>query len=107
MKRLAALASLLLATHAHAVDYTNAKITGVAIVAGESHIRFTIDQDPNAVFRTNEFSGEQLDRVVALIMAAYVAESPVAFIRSSEASSSSPRHYTELLALSVGSFAFD
>lgn len=107
MKHLLCLAALLLATSAHAVDYTNARITGVAIVAGEQHVRFTIDTDPNAVFRTNLYEGEQLKRLVALIMTAYAAESPIAFLRSSEASSTSPRHYTDLVALSVGSYAFD
>lgn len=107
MKYLSCLAILLFTTSAYAVDYQNVKITGIGIVAGEDHVRFTIDQDPNAIFRTNQYSGEQLKRLVALVIAAYTAESTVAFIRSSENSSASQRHYTDLLILSVGSYTFD
>lgn len=53
MKYLSCLAILLFTTSAYAVDYQNVKITGIGIVAGEDHVRFTIDQDPNAIFRTN------------------------------------------------------
>jgi hypothetical protein len=101
------LLALLFTTNAHAVDYLDAKITGIGLVAGEEHVRFTIDKDPNAIFRTNQYSGEQLKRLVALLMSAYTAESPVAFIRSSENSSSSQRHYTDVLILTVGTYTFD
>lgn len=108
MKRLMqCLAFLLFTTSAHAVDYIDARITGIGIVAGEDHIRFTIDKDPNAIFRTNQFTGEQLKRLVALLIASYTTEAPIYLIRSSENSSSSPRHYTDLVVLSIGSYAFD
>jgi hypothetical protein len=101
------LLAVLFTTNAHAVDYLDAKITGIGLVAGEGHVRFTIDKDPNAIFRTSSYSGEQLKRLVALLMSAYTAESAVAFIRSSEGSSSSPRHYTDVLILTVGTYTFD
>ena len=108
MKRLIhCLAVLLFSTSAHAVDYLDARITGIGVVAGEDGVRFTIDKDPNVIFRTHQYTGEQLKRLVALIMAAYTAESPVNFIRSSESSSSSQRHYTDVLILTVGSYTFD
>jgi hypothetical protein len=108
MKGLSAcLLALLFTTHAHAVDYLDARITGIGLVAGEEHVRFTIDKDPNAIFRTNSYSGEQLKRLVALLMTAYTAESPVAFIRSSDNSISSQRHYTDVLILTVGTYTFD
>lgn len=108
MKRLMqCLAFLLFTTSAHAVDYLDARITGIGIVAGEDHIRFTIDKDPNAIFRTNQFTGEQLKRLVALLIASYTAESPIYMVRSSESSSSSQRHYTDLVILSVGTYTFD
>lgn len=101
------LAALLFTTSAHAVDYLDAKVTGIGIVAGEDHIRFTIDKDPNAIFRTNLYTGEQLKRLVALVMASYTAESPIYLVRSSESSSSSQRHYTDVVILSVGTYTFD
>ena len=51
MKRvLGCLAILMSATTAQAVDYLDAKVTGIGIVAGEDKIRFTIDKDPNVIF---------------------------------------------------------
>lgn len=99
--------ALLFTTNAHAVDYLDAKITGIGLVAGEDNVRFTIDRDPNVIFTTNQYSGEQLKRLVALLMSAYTAESPVAFIRSAESSSSSQRHYSNVLILTVGTYTFD
>ena len=107
MKHLFTLAVLLFAANAHAVDYVNVKITGIGIVAGEEHIRFTIDQDPNVIFRTNQYSGEQLKRLVALVMAAYTAQSPVYLIRSTESTSSTQRHYADVTIVSVGAYTFD
>ena len=108
MKVLIQLVALFLfTTSAHAVDYLNTKITGIGLVTGEEHVRFTIDADPNVIFRTNQYSGEQLKRLVALLMSAYTAESSVAFIRSAESSSASQRHYTDVLILTVGSYTFD
>lgn len=107
MRRLLCLVSLLIAANAHAVDYLDAKITGIGIVASEDHIRFTIDKDPNAIFVTSQFSGEQLKRLVALITAAYTAESSIYLVRSSESSSSTQRHYTNVLVVSIGSYTFD
>lgn len=107
MKYLLSLAVLLFAANAHAVDYINVRITGIGIVAGEEHIRFTIDQDPNVIFRTNQYSGDQLKRLVALVMAAYTAQSPVYLVRSNENTSSSQRHYVDALIVSVGTYTFD
>lgn len=107
MRRLICLAFLLVAANAQAVDYLDAKITGIGIVAGEDHIRFTIDKDPNAIFVTHQFSGEQLKRLVALITAAYTAESPIYMIRSSDNVISTQRHYTNVLIVSIGTYAFD
>ncbi len=89
---------------AFSVDYINAKITGVGLFNTDNFIRFTIDKEPNAIFTTKNFSGEQHDRLVSLIIAAYAAQSPVAFVRSSESESvaSSTKHYTEVLILEVG-----
>ncbi len=108
MKKIAQFLALsLLASSAYAVDYTNAKVTGVGIFSGEDGIRFTIDRDPNAVFRTTQYTGEQLKRLVALVMTAYTSQAPVFLIRSSESSSSTVRHYTDLTVLSVGSQTYD
>jgi hypothetical protein len=107
MRYLIFLAFLVAAANAHAVDYLDAKITGIGIVAGEDHIRFTIDKDPNAIFVTNQFSGEQLKRLVALITAAYTAESPIYMVRSSDNSISTQRHYTNVLVVSIGAYTFD
>lgn len=107
MKNLLCLAALLLSATANAVDYTDVKITGIGLVAGEDHIRFTIDKDPNAIFVTNQFSGEQLKRLVALVTTSYAAESPIYFIRSSESSSAGQRHYTNVLILSIGTYTFN
>jgi hypothetical protein len=104
---LAALALCLFASTSHALDYLDAHITGIGLVAGEDHIRFTIDVDPAAVLTTQQFTGEQLKRVVSLIYAAYVAQSPVKFIRSSDNTANPVKHYTQLQVLSVGEYTFD
>ena len=106
-KALQCLALLLIAGNAHAVEYYHAKITGVGVVAGEDRIRFTIDKDPNVVLVTNQFSGEQLKRLVALVTAAYAAESDVYFIRSAESTSSTTRHYAEVTIVALGAYTFD
>lgn len=100
-------AAFLFAGNAHAVDYLNVKITGIGLVSGEDYIRFTIDQDPNVILVTTDFSGEQLKRLVALVTAAYTAESPIALVRSDESTSSSQRHYAEVTILSIGTYTFD
>lgn len=101
------IAFLLLASSAQAVDYFDARVTGIGVVAGEDKIRFTIDKDPNVVFTTDQYTGEQLKRLVAVVTAAYVAQSPVYLIRSSESSSSTTRHYTHVTIFSVGAYQFD
>jgi hypothetical protein len=109
MKRWLGLAlSGLLVTSAHAVDYADAYVTGVGIVAGEDQIRFTIDKDPNAIMTTTSFTGEQLKRLVAMVLAAYTAQTPVKFVRSGESSSSSTRHYVNVLVFNAGpGYTFD
>jgi hypothetical protein len=108
MKRFLVSAILyLMTTSAHAVDYSDARITGIGLMAGEDRIRFTIDKDANAIFVTNNFTGDSLKRVVALITAAYTTQSVVYFIRSAESSSSTTRHYTELVTFSLGSYTYD
>lgn len=97
------LALFFFASSAHAVNYNDARITSVGIVAGEDRIRFTIDRDPNVIFLTDRFSGEQLKRLVALVMTAYTSQSKIYFIQSAESSSAAVRHYTDLITLNVGS----
>jgi hypothetical protein len=93
---------------ANAVDYYNTRITGVGIGGpSEDYIRFTIDQDANAIFTTQGYSGEQLKRVAALIYAAYTSQSPIYMVRSSESSSSGVRHYTQLTFISLESRTWD
>jgi len=92
---------------AHAVDYWDAKITGIAIVHNETHIRFTIDKDENVVLTTEGFTGDQHKHMVALVMTAYTAQSPVRFIRSGESTSSPIKHYANAVSISVGSYAFN
>lgn len=104
---IAAIALMLVGTNAHAVDYTNAVITGVGLSAADGNLRFTIDKDPNAIFLTTAYTGEQLKRVVALVLSAYHAQSPVVWIQSGESSSASTRHYTNLTNISVGAYAWD
>jgi hypothetical protein len=98
---------VLASSTANAVDYFNAKITGVGLSTTGDYMRFTIDKDPNVVLTTEGFTGEQLKRVSALIMSSYMAESPVFFVRSSESTSSTTRHYAQLLFLSVGTQTWD
>lgn len=94
-------------SNAHAVDYLDARITGIGLSAADGNLRFTIDKDPNVVFVTSQFTGEQLKRVTALVLSAYHAQSPVAFIRSSESSSSSTRHYTTVSDISLSTHTWD
>lgn len=95
------------ATTANAMDYYDARITGIGLVAGEDHVRFMIDKDPNAIFTTTEFEGEQLKRLVALLYSSYHTGTPIYFIRSSAPSTSSTRCYTECLVLTFGAYTFD
>jgi hypothetical protein len=105
--RFVAAAALLAALPAHAVDYYNARITGIGISVGEDQIRFTIDADVNVIFTTSGFTGEQHKRVVALIYAAYAAQSPLYMIRSIEATSSPTPHYSQLAHISVEKRTWD
>jgi hypothetical protein len=66
-----------------------------------------IDKDPNAIFTTTEFEGEQLKRLVALLYSSYHTGTPIYFIRSSAPSTSSTRCYTECLVLTFGAYTFD
>lgn len=108
LKKLLAVALACFSATAMAVDYENAKITAVSVVAEDNFIRFTIDKDPNAIFFTRNYTGEQHNRVIALIMAAYTAQSNIRFIRSSETTSANTRHYTDLVILNAGTgYTFD
>lgn len=107
MKNMLCFFAALFAVNAFAVDYSSAKVTGVAVVAGEDQIRFTIDKDPNVVFLSTQYSGEQLKRLVALVLAAYTAQSNIYLIRSSESSSSTTRHYTDVTIFDVGAYTFN
>jgi hypothetical protein len=95
------------ATNASAVDYADAIITGVGMAPGDNGLRFTIDKDPYVIFRTTDFTGEDLQRVTALIIAAYTAQTPVKFIRSQETSSSTVLHYSDLSFISLGTRTYD
>jgi hypothetical protein len=94
-------------TQASAVDYYDAVITGVGIAPGEDRIRFTIDKDPNLILTTNDFTGEQLKRLTAMILSAYNAQTPIHMVRSSEASSSPAYHYSNVIFLSLGTRTWD
>jgi hypothetical protein len=100
-------AMLAASTNAIAVDYRDARVTGVGLAHADGLLRFTIDKDPNVIFVTDNFTGEQLKRVIALILSAYHAQSPVEFIRSEESASSSVRHYTSLVDVSLGTYTWD
>src|SRR6186713_2194326 len=105
-KTLAAAALCLFAPASYALDYWDTHITGVGLVVGEDHIRFTIDADPAVVLTTQQFTGEQLKRVVALIYAAYTSQTPVKFERSSDNSPSTTKHYAQVQVLNVGEYTF-
>jgi hypothetical protein len=94
-------------TNANAVTHTNARITGVGLSFSDGNLRFTINNDPNAIFLTNNFTGEQLKRVVALILSAYHAQATVAFIKSEEITSFGTPHYTSLTDISLGTYTWD
>ena len=108
MRKLALLVVLIAAmANAQAVDYNNAVITGVGLSSGDGNLRFTIDKDPNVIFVTTQFTGEQLKRITALVLSAYHAQSTVAFIRSTEASSSAIRHYAGVTDISLSTYTWD
>ncbi|MGH8175661.1 MAG: hypothetical protein ACREV5_05305, partial [Steroidobacter sp.] len=107
IKTIAAGSLLLACSAANAADYHDAKITGVGLSTAGDYMRFTIDKDPYVVLTTEAFTGEQLKRVSALVMAAYVAQSPVFFVRTSDPAPSNSRHYAQLLFLSVGTQTWD
>lgn len=98
---------LAISNYANAVDYLNTKITGVGLVYNENHIRFTIDKDPNVVLLTRQATGAQHERMVSLILAAYASGSPVAFVRSVESTSSTTKHYSDVLMIEIGSITHD
>lgn len=108
MKRLLPLLLLgVFATNVNAVDYHDTVITGVGISAGDNHLRFTIDKDPYVILTTSAFSGEQLNRLAAMILAAYASQTPVKLVRSQESSSSTTLHYSDLAYLSLGTRTWD
>lgn len=92
---------------ANAVDYYNVQVTGIGISEATDNVRFTIDKDPAVIFTTQSFQGESLKRLVALLYAAYTAQSPIYFIRSGEATSSTTPHYTNVSFISVGARTWD
>jgi predicted methyltransferase MtxX (methanogen marker protein 4) len=98
---------LAMSSSASAVEYLNTKITGVGLAHNENFIRFTIEKDPNVVLLTRQVTGEQHARMVSLILAAYAAGAPVAFVRSSESTSSTTRHYSDVLTLEIGAITHD
>jgi hypothetical protein len=95
------------ATNASAVDYADAIITGVGISPGDNGLRFTIDKDPYVILRTTDYAGEDLQRVTALILAAYTSQLPVKFVRSQESSSTTTLHYSDLAFISLGARTWD
>jgi hypothetical protein len=108
MKYLLLLLALSMSAYAGATDYLDAKITGYGLLAGESKIRFTIDKDPNVILLTSQFVGEsEHNRIVSMIIAAYTAQSPIAFLRSNDPGTSTVRHYAEVQILEVGSITHD
>lgn len=67
-----------------AEDYTNVTVTGAGIAVGDNRMRFTIDATPNNVWLTDEYTGEDLNRLVSLVIAAYLSGKKVAFIRTND-----------------------
>jgi hypothetical protein len=91
-----------------AVDYTNVIVTGYGLSRHDSDtIRFTIDKDPNVVILTRNFTGEQHKTIISMVIAAYASKAPVAFLRTSDASSASTKHYTQLEIFEVGEIQHD
>lgn len=91
---------------AKTVDYYDVVITGVGISAGDENLRFTIDKDPYVILTTAAFSGEQLKRLTAMILAAYTSQTPVKLVRNQE-SSAPTLHYSDLAYLSLGTRTWD
>jgi hypothetical protein len=107
IKKIAVGSLVLACSAANAVDYYDAKITGVGESTATDYMRFTIDKDPNVILTTEAFTPEQRKRVSALIMAAYLAQSPVFYVRTSDTAPSTTSHYAQLLFLSVGTRTWD
>lgn len=107
MRPYAFFALLAISSSVGAVEYLNTKITGVGLTHNENFIRFTIEKDPNVVLLTRQVAGAQHERMVSLILAAYASGSTVAFVRSSETTSSTTKHYSDVLTLEIGSITHD
>ncbi len=92
---------------ADATDYFDARVTGIGISTGGDFLRFTIDKDPNVILTTQAFTGEQANRLCALILAAYSAGSPLFYVQTSDSTTSTSLHYAQLSFLSVGARTYD
>lgn len=100
--------SVLFSSSCFALDYTDVKVTGYGLSQNDSnYIRFTIDKDPNVIIRTVDYSGEQQKIITSMILSAYATQSTIAFLRTSESSSSSSKHYTDLVMFGVGEIQHD
>jgi len=85
--------------------YTDAKITGVGVAPGESRIRFTIDATPGNVWITDEYAGEELNRLVSIILFAYASDKSIAFIRTHDDPEQSS--YLKVTYFEVGAMTHD
>lgn len=99
--------AVLLSSKAYAIDYYNAKVTGIGIVAGENRIRFTIDKDPNVIFLTDQFTGDQLNKLTSMVLAAHAAQSSVYLIRTTETANNTTRHYENVTIFTLGTYTFN
>src|SRR5689334_4752227 len=95
-----------LSVTAHAMNYSDAVITGVGVATSDTVFRFTIDRDPNVIL-TIDGSNDQAKRLIALVTAAYLSQSPVKLVQSVESSSSSTLHYVGCTFVSVGTRTWD
>jgi hypothetical protein len=89
----------------NAADYVDAHITGVGVAPGESRIRFTVDATPDNVWVTDKYTGDQLNRLVSLIMVAYTSGKKIAFIRTDDDPSQSS--YLNVVQFEVGAITHD
>jgi hypothetical protein len=108
LKYLLLILAFSLSAYVGAADYVDVKITGYGLVASEEKIRFTIDKDPNVILTTGKITNiDQHNRLVSMIIAAYTAQSPIAFLRSSDNGLVENRHYADIIMLEVGSITHD
>ena len=75
-------------------DYTEAKVTGVGLYINGSALKFTLDKtdSQNLVWTTDNYTGDQLKHLIALIMMAYTTGTKVAFIRTFDTIDSSTKY---------------